>query len=190
MPLKLIPLDPAYLAECFTLDHDTGAIYWKTRPREHFRTSRGWRTFTSQKAGKRADVAGSPGYRCVCLDKVLLRAHRVAYAMATGKDPTDQIDHKNRDGVNNKPMNLREATNGQNQLNKSGWKTSASGIKGVYPKGSKFQVKFRLLGSKRFHVGTFASIDEAKAAYAEAIKQHHGAWAFGAEAPVELEASE
>ena len=177
--MKMIPLDAAYLAECFTLDKNTGALFWKTRPREHFRTQRGWRTFNSQKAGKRADVPGAPGYRCVCVNKVLLRAHRVVFAIANGKAPDEQIDH--RAGLNNVPENLRDATNGQNQLNKRGWKNSSSGVKGVYRKGSKFQVKLRALGSRRVYVGTFSKIEDAKEAYAEAVIKYHGEWALGAQ---------
>jgi hypothetical protein len=176
--MKTIPLDPFYLAECLTLDPETGALYWKVRPREHFRTVRGWRTFNAQKAGKRADVEGAPGYRCVCINKRLLRAHRVVYTLSTGRSPEDQIDHRNRDGGSNNPGNLREATNGQNQLNKSGWKRSASGVKGVYPKRGKFEVKFRLLGGKTIYVGTFATVDEAKIAYGGAVLLAHGEWAF------------
>lgn len=45
--------DVAYLRECFDLDCSSGLLTWKVRPREHFRTARGWRTFNAQMAGRR-----------------------------------------------------------------------------------------------------------------------------------------
>lgn len=46
-------MDKEYLNECFSLVD--GVLFWKERPRSHFKTERGFNTFNAQKVGK---VAG------------------------------------------------------------------------------------------------------------------------------------
>ncbi len=59
------------------------------------------------------------------------RAHRVAFAFMTGLQPVDQIDHINGVKSDNRWVNLREATNSQNQMNTDAPSHNTSGVRGV-----------------------------------------------------------
>jgi hypothetical protein len=121
-----IPVD--YLRECFVLDEATGDLYWRERPRSHFATDRGFACFSSQQAGKRADLDTYPlnGYRRVRITvagkKFALSAHRVVYAIFHGRHPEREIDHIDRCRVNNAPANLRDVCRLENMRNSSGYR--------------------------------------------------------------------
>lgn len=96
-----------------------------------------------------------------------IRAHRLAYELTNGTIPTDmQVDHlcHNRSCV--RPAHLRVATHKQNQENLAGAQTrNKSGARGV----SWYARKNLWMGSVRhnkklYHVGYFATIDEAERA--------------------------
>ena len=93
---------------------DTGRIFWRDR-------LRGKETF-------RSDCLG---YRIATIDKMNLRAHRVAWALHYGVWPASQIDHLNGVRSDNRIVNLREAdffTNAQNHGLK---RSNRSGVVGV-----------------------------------------------------------
>lgn len=59
-----------------------------------------------------------------------IRMHRFILGIA---DPRVQVDHDDRDGLNNQRYNLRTCTNAQNQVNKPKVRLSdTSRYKGVY----------------------------------------------------------
>jgi hypothetical protein len=161
-----------YLGECFELDAKAGTLRWKTRPRSHFRTDRGWRSFNSQRSGKLAGVQSGEEYLLICIGKRLFKVHRIVYALAYGALPEREIDHRDGNRANNRPSNLREATSTQNKLNSRGW--GRLGIKGVYRKGPGYEAKLREPGGKTVYLGTFGSAEEAKTAHVEATTLFHG----------------
>lgn len=96
------------------------------------------------------------------------RTHRVAYELASGPIPAGlEVDHscRRRDCVN--PAHLRLATRKQNMENKGQEGASnnkSSGVRGVY-RASNSSWFGRVSHDKQvYHVGTFATIEEAKAA--------------------------
>lgn len=86
-----------------------------------------------------------------------------------------QVDHINGDRSDNRRSNLRICTNQQNNLNKTGTKSS-TGVRGVYPvvgvPGKPFRASFR-----NHYLGCFATIHEASAAYQTAMRAFAGAFA-------------
>lgn len=170
----MIPLPEIdYLRECFELDGSTGALTWKVRPRSHFRTARGWRTFNAQMAGKEAGAISPDGYRLVTINKRLFKAHRIVFSLSNGRAPQGEIDHRDGNPANNAPSNLRDATPSQNQVNKAAWR-GRSLPKGVYAKDAKFVAKLRKIGGETVYLGRFSTVDEAKAAHAAAVAEYHG----------------
>jgi len=117
------------------------------------------------------EVAGyiSNGYVIIAIDGRNHYAHRLAWAYMTGEWPTIDIDHWDRDKSNNRFKNLRHAGSSMNHGNSVMPITNTSGVKGVCPSGSltkpwKAQIQRRYLGS-------FATVEEAKACYDEAARE-------------------
>jgi hypothetical protein len=162
-------IDPAYLRECFTYDPASGDLTWKDRPREHFPTVHGWRIFQGKHAGK--PVVAGERYVQVKLTHAgkqhLVYAHQVIWAMQTGEWPP-RIDHRDRNKMNNRWLNLRLATHGQNMQN-----TSAKGDRGL-PKGViRSRNKYRANCGPTY-IGVYETPEEAHAAYCAVAAARYG----------------
>lgn len=85
------------------------------------------------------------------------------------------VDHKDRDGLNNRRDNLRLATRSENNRNRGPNAANPSGLKGAYlNKGGKsWSAKIRLHG-KGYYLGTFPTAEAAHEAYARASAAIHG----------------
>jgi hypothetical protein len=85
------------------------------------------------------------------------------------------IDHINRDGLDNRRGNLRIATHAENIRNQGIRKNNTSGIKGVslVPSTGRWQARIMVWGQAKF-LGTFATSQEAHAAYVAASRELHG----------------
>lgn len=158
-----------YLNECFRYAPETGSLYWRKRPRHHFRTERGWRTFNSQKAGK---AAGCPSetkwgwYHKVRLDKRLHNAHRLIWILVNGEIPDGmEIDHQDGDGLNNRLDNLRLVTSSGNKKNRALSRGSVSGYPGVYwvERLGGWVAQLWSEGTY-YHLGTHTTLESAVAA--------------------------
>jgi hypothetical protein len=163
MKAKELPTQE-YLNECLTYDPETGLLYWKTRPLEHFVSQSAYRTWNTRFAGKRAfDNNDSDGYKIGALLGVKWKAHRIIYKMIHGIDP-DIIDHGSGDVSDNridKLSNSDEIGNGRNQKLRS---TNKSGIMGVYWHTALNKWRAQIRGNgKTIHLGYFDSLEEAAA---------------------------
>jgi hypothetical protein len=96
----------------------------------------------------------------------------------TGKWPDDEIDHWDLDTLNNRWGNLREATHGQNQANSRAYKNNRSGVKGVcfHKMEGKWRAQVNVNG-KRTYLGSFETINEARAVYNKAAAKIFGKFA-------------
>ncbi|MDP3351814.1 MAG: HNH endonuclease [Hydrogenophaga sp.] len=168
-----------FLLEALDYDPLTGSLKWRSRPRSHFDTDRGWRTFNSKFAGQEAGcVYTSTGYRVVNLGRYgFIGAHRIAFAMVHGSW-VEFVDHRNRRPLDNWITNLRESTKAQNCRNRRRNRNTASGFKGVSkaPHQRRWQARIEVDG-QQIHLGMFDSPEEAHGAYAAAAAQHHGEFA-------------
>lgn len=81
---------------------------------------------------------------------------------------TDRIvDHKNRNGLDNRRCNLRQVSNAQNIWNSKVYSTNKSGYRGVSKHKDKWIAQICTNKVKR-HLGTFGTPKEASIAYEEA----------------------
>ncbi|MCI0598713.1 MAG: HNH endonuclease [Beijerinckiaceae bacterium] len=125
-------------------------------------------------------IAGSVnkkhGYRYISIDGRLYLAHRLAFLNMTGALPRDDVDHVNLDRSDNRWINLREATQSQNQANTRKPRGNTSGWKGASRNGSRWQAQIGVNG-KQIYLGRFRTPEEAHAAYCEAAVKYYGDFA-------------
>jgi hypothetical protein len=174
---------PHFLRQILDYNPDTGLLTWKPRTPDMFKCSRRspeWacNAWNKKNAGRIASSTHSMGYVQIGINGKDFLAHRVSWAIMTGSWPSAMVDHKDLNRKNNAWGNLREATDSDNKANAKGHSDSKSGIKGVhwYKQTQKWQVQIKALG-KRYHIGYFKDIEEAKNAYNDAAKKLHGEFA-------------
>lgn len=87
-----------------------------------------------------------------------IRLHRLV--MKASED--DDIDHINRNKLDNRKTNLRVCSHGDNSKNRGARKNNISGFTGVHwnKKSSKWQAYIRVNG-KQIHLGYFTDINDA-----------------------------
>lgn len=157
------------LQDCFALDPTTGWLTWKERDISGSRNARF--------AGRRAGAPKGNGYRVVRVDGRLMLEHRVVWALANGRDPGEvQVDHVNGVRDDNRPANLRLATNAENVRRRHRLNVNnTSGEHGVYRHAAagKWVAAIKVDG-KRIHLGLFADIAQARDARRLAEFQHFG----------------
>ena len=117
-------------------------------------------------------VSGPAGRRNVVL------IHRVIAERAGLCVGGVEVDHRDGNGLNNRRQNLRVATTAQNQHNSRRHVDNTSGVKGVHRRtvDGRWEAKLQVDGT-RLHLGTFATREDAAAAYAEAALLRHGVFA-------------
>jgi len=134
--------------------------------------------------GKEAGSVNSIGYRYVSIDRVTYLEHRLVWFYCYGEWPKCDIDHINGDKKDNRIENLRLATVSQNCFNTKISKRNTSGFKGVdYHKPTKKWRAAIKISGKNYHIGLFATAEEAGAAYAEFAKKAHGEFYNSVKAP-------
>src|SRR5258708_1327754 len=98
--------------------------------------------------------------------------------LVIGARPRQEVDHKNRNRLDNQRGNLRFASRSQNEANKPKRLPSSHGFKGVsIKKGGYIQASIKVEG-RYIHLGTFATTKAAAQAYNTAAKNYFGQFAF------------
>lgn len=139
-----------------------------------------WKIFMGSRAlpGQQTGCPDHHGYLLIRVDKVVYKAHRLAWLWMTGQWPTKDVDHKNGRGSDNRWDNLREATMSQNLGNSKIRRHNKSGRKGVsWSKAAKKWHAQIIVNRKNHHLGYYDDIDQAALAYAEAANRFHGEYA-------------
>lgn len=165
-----------YLKECF--EYKDGKLYWKKRPRHHFSCERSYNQINSKFEGLEAgfyrnDKSG-PRYKIKINYKQYFRSI-IIWAIHNNRWPILKIDHKDRNTLNDKIENLREATDSQQRYNSKLGIRNTSGHKGVsWDKGrQKWLVE---INNKK--IGRYNSYIEACEIYNKMIKIYHGEFAY------------
>lgn len=156
------------VARLLDYDEDTGVFTW--------RAPRGGKA----QAGSKAGSMDSKGHIQIKLHQRSYSAHRLAWFLMTGKWPVAEIDHINRVRDDNRWVNLREATRGENHVNSKRPNKGGENLTGVLRMGRRFQahMSFREAGRKRrVHLGMFGTAEEAHEAYLKAARAHWGEFA-------------
>ena len=107
----------------------------------------------------------SPGYAASRINGQLVLMHRLVMGLATGRTPL-QVDHRNRDRLDNRRRNLREAGQSDNLMNAGRRSDNSSGYRGVFwhSGGRKWMAQLKYKG-RTYYLGLFASKVEAARVY-------------------------
>lgn len=158
-------MDQKYLKSVLNYDPETGVFTWAAaRPKVV--------------VGRSAGSLHRKGYIYMEIDGKHYAAHRLAWFYMTGEMPSGPVDHINREKADNRFVNLRLATHGQNRANSKN--TNKHGLKGVAHKPSlksKPWVAEITIKGKSKHLGCFSTPEEANACYAHAARQAFGEFA-------------
>lgn len=169
------PIDAALLPELLEYDPETGVLTWKERGPEWFKSETSARTWNARFAGRRAlSSRDSRGYEAGKMLGRSVRAHRVCWALHTGEWPSDEIDHINGVGYDNRFANLREATRAENNQNLSSFSNSTSRYPGVHWDRNRCKWRAKIFSRGRdITIGRFETEEEAFAAYCAAKRKLH-----------------
>jgi hypothetical protein len=94
--------------------------------------------------------------------------------------PDMQVDHANKNTLDNRRCNLRICTPSQNLMNRGKSRGNTTGRKGVNKDKRRQRKSYRAritANKKTFNLGYFEELDEAGAAYEKGAKKHHGKFA-------------
>lgn len=147
-------------------DPATGVFTWLVKPQARVAI------------GAAAGSLSVKGYRCIKVAGTEYRASRLAWFFAHGEWPPAgiEVDHINGNRADDRISNLRLATTRENCRNRGVNRTNTTGVKGVSLKEGRYVARISA-GSKRLYLGSYETAAEARAAYAEAARRHHGDFA-------------
>lgn len=159
---KPIPFSVEELESMFTLDRENGRLI-RLKPTQERKDSENFKT----------------DYRYISIDATQYFEHRLIWTLANRQHiPSGMdVDHINREKLDNRPENLRLATTSQNRANIGMQRNNSTGYKGVFLDRGKFRAAIRVTGIRRY-LGTFSSARAAAAAYDGAALTVFGEYAM------------
>ena len=146
------------LKQLFTYGPSTGSITWNKDQR------------SGVKAGSEAGYVTNRGYKSICIKGRQMLAHRLIWVYMTGSVAPEEIDHINRDKLDNRWDNLRLANRTSNQANKTAQKNNRLQLKGVSEDRGRYRARINING-KTVTIGSFGSPEKAHEAYQQKAKQ-------------------
>lgn len=161
--MRETPLEYAEVAALFSLCEETGVLTRKTSPSPNVLIG---------------SIVGCPDTSDHLRVTIHYRSYSVSnivWLLTYGTWPTKQVDHINRNKTDNRPQNLREATDVENALNRKVRSTNWSGMPGVswYKKLAKWMVSITVHGV-RIHLGYFIELEDAIKARHDAEVRYFG----------------
>lgn len=154
--------DAVILEQLFDYDAASGVLFWRERPRDMFGSNMQFHRWNGAYAGKPAGRVTASGYRSVKVQGEAFQAHRIIWKLATGQEP-GEIDHINRDKLDNRLSNLREASRSVNMKNKGRHPKNTSGHKHIvwFPRLKKWMVQLSVPGKGQRQLAYCDTIEEA-----------------------------
>jgi hypothetical protein len=178
--MSTIPLPPVtYLRSRLRLLKD-GRLVWRARPASQFSASCYAKMWNKRFAGCVTGSDKGNGYLTVVIDGVKYQAHRIAYAIAKGKDPGHKhIDHRDGKRSENHSGNLRLARNVENIRHRTRRNcNNTSGVHGVYwSKAARKWCAVIRANGHNIHLGLFVDLAAAAKVRRAAERKYFGRFA-------------
>jgi HNH endonuclease/AP2 domain len=155
------------LLQLLSYDPETGVWTWNNPD-----------AMNKKPINKVAGTISVHGYRIITISGSKYRSARLAQFYMTGSWPEEEMDHINRDSLDDRWENLRVACRSENALNRGIQSNNTSGVPGVHWDESrkKWYVQVKKHGNGFFY-GRFDTLEEAIAARDIGAKQFHGTFA-------------
>ncbi len=154
-----------YLKSLIEYDTETGIMKWKVKRQPNISPGDICGCIKKRPSGDRwvIKLDGKPYFRS-----------RLAWLYVHGYMPLNFIDHKNRNSLDDRIENLREATISQNNTNKKKYKNNSSGTKGVHYKSNRDRWIARIgINGKRIE-RSCKTKEEAIACCEQLSQEYHG----------------
>lgn len=157
--------------QLFRVDLDAGRLYWRRPPKQHPRL------LATEAGSIRVASNGRSRYCYVKVQRQAIKRAHVIFAAAHGRWPAPLVDHRNRNPLDDRIANLREATVLENNRNHPPRRKRSRLPRGVkaLPSG-RFQARIGLHG-RSLSLGSFATPAEASVAYEAKRKEVYGHFA-------------
>ena len=152
---------PTYISRRLDYNPDSGLLTWKG-------------DYGKNRSGDTAGVMHSSGYVRVCG----YLAHRIAWAITFGDPGSAYLDHRNGVRSDNRIDNLRLTDRAGNAANRRCHSNNTSGHTGVTwnSRLEKWTATIHVR-TRKIHLGSFATIEAAGAAYRKGAELHYGEFA-------------
>lgn len=171
-------LNREIVRELLHYDPETGVFTWLARGERWFKTARDCQSWNTRYSGKRAGrVLTFPKtgyqYRGIRVLGRDCKEHRLAWLYMTDEPLPSEIDHKSRDGTDNRWSNLRSSTRANNSRNRSMPRNNTSGITGVtWHKPTGRWLAGCKINGVRHNLGRFDDLDDAAKKVKEFRAEH------------------
>lgn len=162
-------LTPEMCRELLEYNPASGELIWRARVPSMFRAPCLCESWNRRFAGKVATraLSGRRGYTRLIVrmpDRKDYLAHRVIWLHVMGAWPKGEVDHINRDSMDNRWSNLRLLDRQGNARNQSIFKTSSSGFTGVNWRACRKKWRAQVtIDGRHVHLGYFDTIIDAVA---------------------------
>ncbi len=171
-------LTQEYVSECFTYDKDTGHLFWKSRPLNHFTSharAKCWnKRYAKTRAGAYQETVSKIPYYGITINGHFMKMHRVVWPLIKGEWPNGYIDHINGDSTDNRIANLRDVPASLNSKNMRVSARNTSGVPGVTmnKRINRWKVRLTANNSERITLGQFKDFFEAVCTRKSAENKH------------------
>lgn len=172
-------VSPKRVAELVRYDALTGKLFWLPRQPTDFDTkhnspAQACAAWNTRYSGKECFTAASHGYLRGGLLGINMAAHRVAWVLAHGFWPKNEIDHANGNRSDNRLENLRHVSHQENARNQKRKLSNTSGHTGVaYSEKRRKWVAYIRVDYRKKALGRFDRKSDAVAARKSA-EAHYG----------------
>lgn len=184
--MRVKPLPPVKLLhKLLRYEPETGLLYWRPRTPNMFSCGKqskeiSCNQWNAKNSGKIASWPHGCGYSSITIFGKKYLSHRIIWSIYYGENLNCeiQIDHINGSRIDNKIINLRQATVTQQRMNAGTNKNNTSGCKGVFfEKRRRKWVACIGNNKKQIYLGQFDNFEDAVKARKNAEKLHFGRFA-------------